>query len=43
MAGFLDAIDRNKPASPDFREAWEIQRVVDAAIRSSSEMRRIAL
>lgn len=37
MAEFIRAIDRNSPASPDFREAWEIQRLIDAALRSSRE------
>ncbi|SAK89312.1 oxidoreductase domain-containing protein [Caballeronia catudaia] len=43
MAEFLSAIEHGTPAFPDFREAWEIQRIVDAAIQSSAEERRIAL
>ncbi|NHL68540.1 Gfo/Idh/MocA family oxidoreductase [Burkholderia ambifaria] len=43
MAEFLAAIEHRSPTFPDFREAWEIQRVVDAAIRSSTEGRRIRL
>jgi predicted dehydrogenase len=35
VAEFLSAIGKGSKASPDFREAWEIQKVVDAAIRSS--------
>lgn len=35
VAEFLQAIEKNQPASPDFREAWEIQKVVDTAIASS--------
>lgn len=37
VADFLDAIAGGKPRGPDFREAWEIQKVVDTAIRSSRE------
>ncbi|WP_429549271.1 Gfo/Idh/MocA family oxidoreductase [Paraburkholderia youngii] len=43
MAEFLAAIEHRSPTFPDFREAWEIQRVVDAAIRSSAEGQRIPL
>ncbi len=35
VAEFLAAIGKGGKASPDFREAWEIQKVVDAAIQSS--------
>lgn len=42
-AEFLDAIEKNKPASPDFREAWEIQKVVDAAIASSKARNWLAI
>lgn len=38
VAEFLQAIARGKdPEGPDFREAWEIQKVVDTAVRSSKE------
>ena len=40
VAEFLSAIGKGSKASPDFREAWEIQKVVDAAIRSSKESSR---
>ncbi|RKP57764.1 Gfo/Idh/MocA family protein [Pararobbsia silviterrae] len=43
MAGFLNAIESGTPAHANFHEAWEIQRVVDAAIRSSIEMRRVTI
>ena len=35
MAEFLEAIAGTGPGGPDFREAWEIQKVIDAAIESS--------
>jgi predicted dehydrogenase len=35
MAEFLGAIGRKEKSGPDFREAYEIQKVVDAAIASS--------
>lgn len=37
MAEFIRAIDRNEPASPDFREAWEVQRLIDAAVMSHKD------
>lgn len=36
MAEFLNAVGGGPKAGPDFREAWEIQKVVDAAVRSSA-------
>mgnify|MGYP000950772222 CR=1 FL=1 len=39
MAEFLAAIAGGPTAGPDFREAWEIQKVVDTAVRSSRERR----
>ena len=39
VADFLDAIAGGKSKGPDFREAWEIQKVIDTAIRSSRERR----
>jgi predicted dehydrogenase len=39
VADFLDAISGGKSKGPDFREAWEIQKVIDTAIRSSRERR----
>jgi predicted dehydrogenase len=35
MAEFLGAIGKGEKSGPDFREAYEIQKVVDAAIASS--------
>lgn len=35
MGEFLRAIGQGGSSTPDFREAWEIQKVVDAAIASS--------
>ncbi|GLR67165.1 1-carboxy-3-chloro-3,4-dihydroxycyclo hexa-1,5-diene dehydrogenase [Acidocella aquatica] len=36
MAEFLSAINGGEHQGPDFREAWEIQKVIDAAIASSA-------
>ena len=36
MAEFLGAIDGGERQGPDFREAWEIQKVIDTAIASSA-------
>ena len=38
MGEFLRAIGRGETATPDFREAYEIQKVVEAAV-ASSQMR----
>jgi predicted dehydrogenase len=37
VAHFLEAIEGGEHRGPDFREAWEIQKVVDTAISSSKE------
>lgn len=37
VAEFLEAIGGGKAKGPDFREAWEIQKVIDTAIASSKE------
>jgi predicted dehydrogenase len=37
VADFLEAIDGGKSRGPNFREAWEIQKVIDTAIRSGRE------
>ena len=37
VADFLNAIAGGKAKGPDFREAWEIQKVIDTAIRSSKQ------
>jgi predicted dehydrogenase len=39
----LLAIAGKGKAWPDFREAWEIQRVVDAVIRADAEKRWVAI
>ncbi|MDP9138681.1 MAG: Gfo/Idh/MocA family oxidoreductase [Pseudomonadota bacterium] len=39
VAQFLEAVAGGERKGPDFREAWEIQKVVDTAIRSSKERR----
>jgi predicted dehydrogenase len=39
VAEFLEAIAGNRRASPDFREAWEIQKVVETAVQSSKDRR----
>jgi predicted dehydrogenase len=36
IAEFLDAIGKGQKSDPDFREAYEIQKVVEAALASSS-------
>ena len=35
VAEFLAAIENGEAANPDFREAWEIQKIVDLAIKAS--------
>jgi predicted dehydrogenase len=35
VADFLEAIDGGEHRGPDFREAWEIQKVIDAALASA--------
>ena len=35
VAEFLAAIESGDNANPDFREAWEIQKIVDTAIKAS--------
>ena len=37
VAEFLAAVEGGQRKGPDFREAWEIQKVVDTAIRSAKE------
>ena len=37
MAEFLGSIASGKAAGPDFREAYEIQKVVEAALASSKQ------
>ena len=39
VRGLIAALIDGSAPSPDFREAWEIQRVVDAIARSSLEQR----
>lgn len=41
--GFVTAIARRTPASPDFRDGLAVQRVVDAAGRSAGEGRRVSI
>ena len=43
VAELISAIAEGRAASPDFSEAYEIQRVIDAAIRSGAERRWIRL
>lgn len=38
---FLSAIAEDRPAEPDFREGWEVCRVIDAVMRSGEERRWI--
>ncbi|MFS2222618.1 Gfo/Idh/MocA family protein [Pantoea sp. B65] len=41
IAEFLRAIAGQKVSGPDFREAWEIQKVIDGAIASAREKCRV--
>ncbi len=41
VAEFLEAIAGGERKGPDFREAWEIQKVIDTAIKSSRERTRL--
>src|SRR5262245_15425733 len=43
MRDFLLAIAGEPPAGPDFREGWEVQKVIDAIIQSSRERRWVRL
>ena len=43
VADFLGAIAGDGAKGPDFREAWEIQKVIDGAIRSARERRWIRI
>jgi predicted dehydrogenase len=41
--GFVSAIASGMPAAPDFRDGLAVQRVVDAAVRSGREGRRVTI
>ena len=43
VAEFLAAIAGGVKQGPDFREAWEIQKIVDAAVRSSQQRCWVAI
>ena len=43
VRGLIVGLAGGPPPSPDFREAWEIQRVVDAIVRSSREGRWVKI
>ncbi|WP_438381381.1 Gfo/Idh/MocA family oxidoreductase [Asaia sp. BMEF1] len=43
MAEFIRAIDQGVAASPDFREAWEVQRLIDAAVMSHKDKTWLSL
>ncbi|MEG3132742.1 Gfo/Idh/MocA family oxidoreductase [Rouxiella sp. T17] len=43
MAEFLRAVGNNQASGPDFREAWEIQKIIDATLVSSKEKRWVTL
>ena len=43
VADFLNAIAGGEKKGPDFREAWEIQKVIDAAVRSSKERQWVSV
>jgi predicted dehydrogenase len=41
--GFVTAIAEGGTAVPSFRDAWRVQRIVDAAGRSAREGRRVTI
>ena len=41
--GFVTAIAHGGAAVPSFRDAWRVQRIVDAAGRSAREGRRVTI
>ena len=43
VKALIDALSVGQSFQPDFREAWEIQRVLDALVQSSREKRWIDL
>jgi predicted dehydrogenase len=43
VADFLAAVAGGPHRGPDFREAWEIQKVIDAALRASAERSWVAI
>jgi predicted dehydrogenase len=43
IADFLEAIAGGTPKGPDFREAWEIQKVIDGAIQAARERRWVKI
>ncbi len=43
IAEFLRAVAGQAVSGPDFRDAWEIQKIIDTAVRSSREQRWITL
>lgn len=43
MMEFLAAITGNTTSGPDFKEAWEIQKLVDCAVKSSREKNWLAV
>jgi predicted dehydrogenase len=43
VRGLIEGLIGAPAPAPDFREAWEIQRVVDAIVRSSRERRWVRI
>jgi predicted dehydrogenase len=43
MSAMVDAIGESGPAKPDFEQAWQVERVLEAARRSSSERRWVQI
>lgn len=41
--GFVTAVANGEPASPDFADGLAVQRIVDAAVRSAGEGRRVRI
>ena len=39
----VQAIANDLPVGPDFREGWEVERVIDAVDKSASERRWISI
>jgi predicted dehydrogenase len=43
MSAMVDAIGEGGPAKPDFEQAWQVERVLEAARRSSTERRWVQI
>lgn len=43
VADFLQGLESGQPAQPDFRNAWETQKVLDAVLQSAREAKWVAM